>query len=120
MGYPLVSVSAVFASDGLGGTICRAVVSPTRVGILWEVEQISSVVNPPSVPSSKLKVYRGPESNTTYLEGTFTADNDTTDTKYTLGSTDFLTLVWTGGTLGAIATATVHGTLRDRRQASAI
>jgi hypothetical protein len=120
MGYPLASVSATFASDGLGGTVCRAVASPTRAGISWNVEQISSQVNPPSVPSSRLKVHRGPESKTTYLEGTFTADDDSTDTKYTLGPTDFLTLVWTGGTLGAVATATIHGTATDRRNQGAI
>lgn len=120
MGYPLVSVSAQFASDGLGGTVCRAVASPTRAGISWNVEQMSTVVSPPSVPSSQLKVYRGPESSTTYLEGTFTADNDTSDTKFTLGETDFLTFVWTGGTIGAVATETIHGTISDKRRYGAV
>lgn len=117
MGYPLASVSATFVSDGAGGTVCRAVVSPTRAGISWDIESISSVVSPPSVPSSQLKIHRGPESNTTYIEGTYTADNDSTNTPYTLGSTDFLTFVWRNGTLGAVATATIIGTAKDRRNA---
>lgn len=120
MGYPLASVSAQFVSDGMGGTVCRAVASPTRVGISWQVEQISTTVNPTSTPSSKLKVYRGPESVTTYLEGTATADNDSSDTKFGLGETDFLTFVWTGGSIGATAVATIHGTLTDKRQQGAI
>jgi len=120
MGYPLASVSAQFVSDGLGGTVCRAVVSPTRVGISWDIDQMVTTVNPPTIPSSQLKVYRGPVSVTTLLEGTFTADNDSSDTKLSLGSTDFLTFVWTGGSLGAIATATVHGIARDRRTQSAV
>jgi hypothetical protein len=120
MGYPLASASAVFTSDGLGGTICRAVVSPTRVGISWDIDQMVTTVNPPTVPSSQLIVYRGPPSVTTKLEGTFTADNDSSDTKLKLGPTDFLTFVWTGGTIGATATATIHGTAPDRRQQGAL
>lgn len=116
MGYPLASVSAQFVSDGVGGTVCRAVASPTRAGISWEIDNISTTVSPPSVPSSRLKTYRGPESSTTYIEGTFTADNDNSDTKHTLGPTDFLTFVWTGGSIGAVATATLTGQLKDRRQ----
>lgn len=115
MGYPLASVSATFVSDGVGGTICRAVAAPTRAGISWSIDLIATTVSPGSTPSSQLKVYRGVESVTTYVEGTYSADNDTSDTHHELKSMDSLTFVWTGGTLGAVATATLHGTIRDAR-----
>lgn len=120
MGYPLVSVTAQFIPDGAGGTVCSAVASPTRAGISWRVDKITTLVQPSatSIPP-QLRVYRGPQSNTTYLEGSNSADNDTSDTAHDLGSSDFLTFVWSGGTVGAIATATLFGEITDQRMSSA-
>lgn len=110
----LASANATFISDGVGGSVARVPhLGPRRYGTTWHVTHMVSTTN--SVVPSQVRVYRNIESPTTIVDGSDSANQDTSETDITLGSGEFLTFVWTKGDIGAIATITVSGEMSTGR-----
>jgi hypothetical protein len=61
------------------------------------------------------KVYLGSVSPGNLLDGTETGANDSSDIDATLMPGEYLTVEWTGGDSGAIATASFYGDVEDPR-----
>jgi hypothetical protein len=118
--YPLdVSISATFVSDGAGGSVARAAIGPTVYGTTWHVTAVSTQTTSTqaSFGSAQLLVYQDSETPSRYLFGSFSADNDvaTGDGEVLLMTLSKLSMVWTKGDIGSIATAVLRGTVEDMR-----
>lgn len=101
----MTSVNAVFGADGMA----RASVGPRVFGVTWTVERYGTNTN--SATDTKLFVYRNNESDANYLDSSDNANNDVSDNNaIPLQTLDTLLFVWSGGSVGAIATASIFGT----------
>ena len=102
---PLYESSAA-AADANG--IARVSVGPLRSFETWDVRS-TTVTSTSSTLVPTCKLYRGAESPSRLIDGTFTGTLDTTDTPYSLRSGDKLVAVWTGCDVGAQCTVTLEG-----------
>lgn len=112
-----VSVTAAFIDDGNGGTVARVETAPTVYGSTWHVRRI--VVNTTSSGingSSVFKLYRVNEQPSNMVDGTYSGDQDVDETQFGLMALEKLIFVWTGGDLGAIATAVISGEVDTGRR----
>lgn len=102
------SASATFDDSG------RAVVSlgPTVYGVAWEITRV--VVSTTSSAQTQLRVYRGTEQASRLVDSTYTGNDNTSETDVKLSNLESLLFVWTGGDVGAIATAVIDGTQTGR------
>lgn len=80
---------------------------PTRIGQIWKVNLIT-VQTSSNTSEPTAKVYLN--SLGTFIGGTYTGSNDSTDVNLTI-TNGRLICVWTGGDSGARATLTVYGEL---------
>lgn len=64
--------------------------------------QVTSNVNEPTA-----KLYRNSISDATFIEGSYTGSNDSSDTRHVLTQGEYLTCAWVGGDVGARATLRV-------------
>jgi len=113
MKYPLLEyVQATADANG------RAVAStgPAKYGESWDVSLITT--NTTSVAESQLRVYRGVESDSAQVLGTYSGNNDTASggANIKVPSQDKLVFVWTGCDVGAICTARIEGDLISGRR----
>lgn len=113
MRYPLLEyVQATADADG------RAVAStgPAKYGESWDVSLINT--NTTSTAQSQLIVYRGVESNSTRILGTYSGNNDTAGggSNIKIPAQDKLVFVWTGCDVGSICTARIEGDLISQRR----
>ncbi len=60
-------------------------------------------------------MYRGIVTLSNVIDSTSSGNNDTSDQSLTLGTLETLTFVWSGGTPGADAYASIYGTLDTGR-----
>lgn len=88
----------------------RAVVTlqPLRAGENWKVTH-HSISNTGTVLTPEERLYRGIESPTTLLEGTFSGNMDSSDTVIDVRNGEALLFIWTGADVGSFCTATVTG-----------
>ena len=88
---------------------------PYRYGDQWYIDIIASETN--SSKQTTLTVYRGIQSNTSILAGTFSGNFDqaTGGSPIVVKDGDKLTFVWTGCNPGDICQATLTGTLYSGR-----
>lgn len=105
------AVSATFVDDGSGGTVARAEVGPPTAFRGWHVTRLTSMTTNPSSVYTTLRVYKNFESPSSYLDGSFRADQDTSETNIVLNPADKLVCVWAKAPAGTIATLTVSGEL---------
>lgn len=89
----------------------RAVVTlqPLRAGEDWHITR-SSVFNAGTVKTPSCTTYRGIESPTTVIEGTYSGRLDSSDTPIELRNGERLLFVFSGCDVGSNCSATVDGT----------
>ena len=108
-GAPLASVSAVFDGNGRAA----GSVGPQAYGSRWNVDLM--VVSTTSTNVTTCKVYRGVEQPTAMVDNTRTGNQDASDCNIDLRAGETLLFVWAGGTPGALASASINGTLYTGR-----
>lgn len=88
---------------------------PYRYGDQWYIDSIATEVN--STNQTTLTVYRGIESNTSIVAGTFSGNFDTASggSPIVVKDGDKLTFVWTNCNPGDVCQATIEGTLYSER-----
>jgi hypothetical protein len=82
---------------------------PLRAGEDWHITR-SSVSNSGTVNTPQVKVYRGMETPSTLIEGTFSGNLDSSDTVYDLRNGEQVLFVFSGADVGSLCSATVDGT----------
>lgn len=89
-------------------------VGPTQYGEEWHITSTQCVVDN-SAAESRLKVFRN--NKATPVEGTYSGNQDNSDTPFHLHSGEKLNYQFTGGTAGSHASITVTGerTVKGRR-----
>jgi hypothetical protein len=82
---------------------------PDKYGDQWEITLINT--NTTSTAQTELRVYRGVESDTTRILGTYSANSDTAGggTGITVRAGEKLVFVWSNADVGAICTARIEG-----------
>ena len=96
------SGSAVFDSSGTATVVLRNT-SQNR----WEVD--NEAVSTTSTKATSCTVYEGSAVVTNQRDFTKVGNGRASNTQYSLLFNNFLTFVWTGGDVGAIATVTING-----------
>lgn len=100
-------------ANGTGRAVAEA--GPKRAGDRWEITLINTNTN--STAQAELRVYRGVESESARLFGTFSANSDTASgSTITVGSGDKLVFVWSGADIGSICTARIEGDIYSGRR----
>lgn len=97
------SVSRQVNLDSTGGG--QVDLYPTGNGD-WVIVQLGVTVAT-STNQPTAKIYRNGVSPTSFVEGSYTGSNDSSDTRHVLKQGEFLSCVWSGGDAGARATMTV-------------
>jgi hypothetical protein len=89
----------------------RAVITfqPLRSGEDWHITR-SSIQNAGAVNTPECRTYRGIESNTTLIEGTYNGSLDSYDTVIDLRNGEPLLFVFSGCDVGSRCSATIDGT----------
>ena len=88
--------------------IARVSLGPLRGFERWDVRS-TTVASTSSTLVPTCKLYRGGESPSRLIDGTYTGTLDTTDTPYTLHSGDRVMAVFDGCDVGAQCTVTLEG-----------
>lgn len=102
---PLAESSSASA-DASG--IARVKLGPLRAFESWDVK-LTSVASTSSVKVPTVRVYRGAESPSRLIDGTYTGTLNSTDTPYTLRSGEKVVVVFEKCDVGATCTITVEG-----------
>lgn len=103
------SASATVAADGTA----RCTLSPQTFGVSWEVTR--TVVNSNSILATQFQMFLNNENANSLIDASYSGNQDTSDTVYTLRDTDVLHCLWKGGTVGAACTVILGGTLDTGR-----
>jgi hypothetical protein len=85
-------------------------IGPNRPATRWRVTNLA-VLTSTAVNVPQALVYRGSASPVNLIAGTSTGSQDSTDLDVLLFTGQVLTVVWSGGDVGATATASVYGQL---------
>lgn len=103
MSYLQATAQAQFDANG------RAVVvlGPTIYGVVWDIRKM--VITTTSEALTECRVYRGSESFLNMVDGSRAANQDVSDTQFSLASPDKLMFVWEKGSPGTSAIARVEG-----------
>jgi hypothetical protein len=96
-----------------GGT-ATIVISPSIQGEQWDITKL--VVSSTSVAQTEVRIYRGTASDVNLIDGSYSGNQDVSDTELTLLAGEVLTFQWTGGTNGATCTARLEGTRSFKRR----
>lgn len=97
------SAQATVNADGRSE--CR--LQPLRAFETWTVTKMT--VQSTSVGQSQCRVYRGSESPSRLIEGTYSGNMDSSDTSIQLRNGESLLAVWTKADPGSVCTFTVEG-----------
>jgi len=82
---------------------------PSRPNTRWLIKRVS-VQTSTNTLEPEAKIYRGNVGTASFISGTFTGSSDSDDgLTEELHPGEFLTVRWTGGDVGATATATWSG-----------
>jgi hypothetical protein len=106
-------LTAVLADDGNGNITGQASAGPEKYGESWKVTLLTTNTN--SATETQLRVYRNVVSNTTMIDSTWAANQDTSTCDVTLRAGEKLVFVWSNGTAGANCYANIEGDLISRR-----
>lgn len=101
-----VEESATAVADANGRAVVR--LGPSRAMEKWSIT--NTAVQSTSVDTATFKLYRGSESTSRFIEGTYAGGQDNSNTAYTLQNGEPAVGVWTGATIGATCTMTISGT----------
>ncbi len=85
---------------------------PEVFGTVWNINRLSTNGNSTLDPTCT--VYRGAESNTTMIDNTEKANADISETDLELRDGEFVTVVYDGGTPGAIMSFRIEGEMGGR------
>jgi hypothetical protein len=80
----------------------------------WKIDRLA-VTTTTNTNEPQVKVYLDSVSEGNLLDGTYTGSNDSTDINTSLLTGQSLVVVWSGGDSGAVATASIYGTMEDPR-----
>lgn len=112
MRIPLFEFAQATA-DANGRAVDNA--GPAKYGETWEITLINT--NTTSTAETELRVYRGVESETCRILGTYSGNSDNAGgSPVKVQSPDKLIFVWSGATAGAICTARIEGDLITGRR----
>lgn len=81
-------------------------------GLEWEIKKF--VVSTTSELSTQVRIYRDTVSDSNRIDGSYSGNQDVSDTSVTLQAPVTLVFVWEGGTPGAQATGRIEGTVNVR------
>lgn len=110
MAEPLqINESASVTLNAAGAGTAR--LGPGRAGVRWDVRTAAVSVDT-SISEPTVGLYLGEPSSSSFLGGSYSGSNDSTDVRVTLWSGQYLTAVWAGGDPGSRATMTVLGEKR--------
>jgi hypothetical protein len=98
------SRSVVFDANGRGSIA----LGPEKARENWHVTRITVQATGAAVPQAR--VYRGAESPSSFIDGTETGNLDVSETDLRLYPSDYVTTVWTGGSVGGIGSVVIEGT----------
>jgi len=100
---------ATVTLDGTGSGFVA--LGPTYTMQTWKPRQLNVLVSPAPLNEPTFKYYRGTAGPTSFLGGTYTGSNDSTDVVgVVLNPGEKIFGVWTGtGTAGGVASMTVQG-----------
>jgi len=91
-----------------------AFLGPERASQLWRIKRVT--VSTTSSTKTQCKLYRTAESPSRQLDNTPRGNSDTSeDNSYEFRTPEKLLAVWTGGTVGAVATLNIIGTIEAER-----
>lgn len=98
------------SADGTADANGRAVATlqPLRAFENWRVRRMT-VQSTSSTLVPTCKIYRGAESPSRLVDGTYTGTLDHTDTDLPLHNGESLIAVWEGGDVGSICTLSIEG-----------
>lgn len=99
--------SATAIANAAGRAVAQ--LQPMRSFEQWKVIS-STVQSTSSVLKPTAKLYRGSETPSTIIEGTYSGSLDSTDKSYKLRNGERVLAVWTGCDVGASCTLTIEGT----------
>jgi len=103
---PITSQSAIINSAGRA--VCTA--GPERYGEQWRVTRMVTNITPITAGvNTRLDVYRNSETPSQMVDGTYTAEQNVSETDIGLRSGEKLVFVWSGGTPNSIATIILTG-----------
>ena len=105
-----VSVSASATFDENGRAVAQ--LGPSTFGIRWTIKRMSTSTT--SGAESQLVVYRNAEQASARIDGTYTANQNTSETEIALQTLEKLVFVWTQGDPGSVATIVLEGTQEGR------
>jgi hypothetical protein len=86
----------------------QVTLGPKRPNIRWRVRNLA-VLSDTGTPAAR--VYRGNASPPNLLAGTYSGGQDSTELDIELFPGQVLTVVWSDGTAGAYASASIYGEL---------
>lgn len=101
------TAQVVIAADGTG----TATIAPTGAGYYRTTFWSVTTSAPPTTGSSTATIFRNSTGQLDVLEGTYSGDQDTSDTTAELEPNESLLCVWTGAQPGATAVFRVEGRL---------
>jgi Carbohydrate binding domain len=94
-------------SDRPDITTARARISPQVYGVKWQIERIATTTT--SAKDTELRIYRGDEQPNRLVDSSYSGNLDTSDTKIVVETTEQVIFVWSRGTPGSVAYATIDG-----------
>ena len=97
--------------DGTGSGFIA--LGPSYTAQTWKPLQLNVLITPQPTNEPVFKYYRGTAGPTSFLGGTYTGSNDSTDVRgVVLNPGEKIYGVWTGqGTPGGVASMTIQGTM---------
>lgn len=104
------SATTVLDATGAG----RVTIGPMFSQETWDVQRVAVRVNPvppatAPVLEPECRVYRGAAVDQNMIDGTYTGSTNATDAALHMLPGDVVTVAWTAGDVGAVATATLTG-----------
>lgn len=105
-----MSDNAAFDASG----VARIRLGPKIYGHKWHIDRM--LVTTTSVATTTAKVYKNVENAASKMDFTNSGNDDVSETSLDLATLDSLLFVWTGGTPGRFAMATLYGTIDPGRR----
>lgn len=112
------AASATFVDNGNGSSVATVQLGPAVYASTWHVRNTLITTNSTQQQFgvSTFTLYRMNQSPSSMIDGSYSGDQDTSDTAYSLSFGQTVIGVWSGGDIGAIATLTLSGTVETGRR----
>lgn len=109
--YPLDTAATVVLDANGNGSVQ---IGPTKPFENWRVTNLAVSVSTNAIEPTA-KVYKGPSSARNLIAGTYTGSNDSTTLDTDLRTGEVITVEWTNGDPGSIATVSISGKIDTPR-----